>query len=132
VNVSPAPSTSIATRVDHPDRAMSGVIVEQDERVREARARYASMLDRLSAAQLERDSARAAFKHRYNVTWPAELPKEPFSPKPLKIFGLGSVAVLLFVLLCGAAPDLWSGKIIQRWQIERSLDLPVLTELNRR
>ena len=132
VNVSTAPSTSTATRADHPDRAVSSVIVEQDERVREARARYASMLDRLSAAQLERDSARAAFKHRYNVTWPAEVPREPFSPKPLKILGLGSVAVLLFVLLCVAAPDLWSGKIIQRWQIERSLELPVLTELNRR
>jgi hypothetical protein len=129
---STAPSTSTATRADHPDRALSNVIVEQDERVREARARYASMLDRLSAAQLERDSARAAFKHRYNVTWPAEVPKEPFRPKPLKTFGLGSMAVLLVALLCGAAPDLWSGKIIQRWQIERSLELPVLTELNRK
>ncbi len=120
-----------AARASRPDRAMSSVLVEQDERVRDARARYASMLDRLNMAQLERDSARAAFKHRYNVAWPAEVPREPFSPKPLKVLGLGSVAVVLMALLCAAGPDLWSGKVIQRWQLERSLELPVLAELDR-
>jgi len=125
----PATSGAHAARLE---RSVSSVEIEQDERVREARARYGSMLDRLSSAQLERDSARAAFKHRYNIAWPAEIPKEPFSPKPLKILGLGSVAVLLVALLCAAAPDLWSGKIIQRWQIERSLELPVLVELSRK
>jgi hypothetical protein len=127
-----ARSRPVTTRPDRPDPVVSSAVIEQDERVREARARYASMLDRLSAAQLERDSARATFKHRYNIAWPAEVPREPFSPKPGKVLGLGSVAVLLFALLCAAAPDLLSAKIIQRWQIERGLELPVLTELNRR
>ena len=125
-------TTSVATPADRAERAVSSPVIEQDERVREARARYVSMVDRLATVQLELDSARSAFKHRYSVAWPAEVPGEPFSPKPLKVLGLGSVAVLLLALLGAAAPDLWSGRIVQRWQIERSLELPVLVELSRK
>ena len=104
---------------------------EDNEGVREARLQYQHTLGRLNAAQLELDTARAAFKYRYNVVWPPEVPREPVSPKPEKILGLGALASLLLGLLAAAAPDLWKGRIVERWQVERSLDLPILGQVSR-
>ncbi len=91
--------------------------VDQSERVREARGRYQRTLESLNAAQLERDTARSAFKHRYQVIWPPQVPRDPVSPSPWKIFGVGGVAALLFALLIAAAVDYRSGRIFERWQI---------------
>jgi capsular polysaccharide biosynthesis protein len=54
------------------------------------------------------------------------------SPDPAKIFGAGLLASLLLAMAAAVAPDLWSGRIVQRWQMERSLDLPILGEVRRR
>jgi len=114
-----------------PARPVDTAAVDSNERVREARAQFTAMLDKLNAAQLELETSRAAFKHRYKVTWPAEVPTTPVSPKPSKVFGLGLFAALVFALSCAAAPDLLAGRIVQRWQVENVLELPVLAELNR-
>lgn len=106
--------------------------VQEDEGVREARHRYEQALERVSVAQTDLDAARAAFKYRYNVIWPAELPKKPVSPDPRKVFGLGAFLSLLLALLGAAAPDLWAGRIVERWQVERVLGLPVIAELDRK
>ena len=115
----------------HQDRALDPSAADRSERVRDAHGRYQAMQERLNAAQLELEMARSAFKHRYAITWPAEVPKIPVSPKPEKVFGFGVVAALLLALSCAAAPDLWTGRIVQRWQVERALGLPVLGELKR-
>jgi len=106
--------------------------VEEDERVRDARFQYQQIVERVNAAQLELDAVRAAFKYRYNVIWPPQLPKDPVSPNPTKILGAGFLAALFFAVLAAAAPDLRSGRILQRWQVERGLGLPILAELERR
>jgi uncharacterized protein involved in exopolysaccharide biosynthesis len=105
---------------------------DDSERVRDARFRYQQMVERMSAAQTDLDAARSAFKYRYNVIWPPEVPRKPVGPKPEKIFGLGGLASLFLALLAAAAPDLLSGRIVERWQVERSLDLQVLGELGRK
>jgi uncharacterized protein involved in exopolysaccharide biosynthesis len=105
---------------------------DDSERVRDARFQYQQMVERVSAAQTDLDAARSAFKYRYNVIWPPEVPRAPVSPKPEKIFGLGAIASLLLALLAAAAPDLLSGRIVERWQVERSLDLPILGNLGRK
>lgn len=105
---------------------------EDDQRLRQKRSEYEQMLGRVNAAQVELDAARAAFKYRYNVIWPPQRPTEPVSPNPKKVFGLGGLASLLLALLAGVAPDLWSRRIVQRWQVERSLRLPVLGEVKLR
>jgi uncharacterized protein involved in exopolysaccharide biosynthesis len=104
----------------------------ESERVRDARFRYQQMVERLNGAQLDLDSARAAFKYRYTVVWPAEVPKRPVSPNPLKIFGLGGLAVLLAAPLAAAWLDHRSGRVLSRWQVEVGLDVPVLAEFDRR
>jgi hypothetical protein len=52
-------------------RRATDTSIEQNERVREARLQYQQMLERVNAAQLELDTARAGFKYRYTIVWPA-------------------------------------------------------------
>ncbi|MCI0571907.1 MAG: lipopolysaccharide biosynthesis protein [Myxococcaceae bacterium] len=114
-----------------PTRSIEGLRLEEDERVLEARAQYQQMLDRLIASQVDFDTARSAFKHRYKVIWPAQTPKAPISPDPLKVLGLGMLGALMLALLAAASPDLLSGLLLQRWQLERGLGLPILATARR-
>lgn len=114
-----------------PAAAVPGERPEESQRVREARIQYEQMLARVTVAQVERDAARAAFKHRYNVIWPPQVPSEPEAPNPRKVLVLGGLAAVALGLLAGAAPDLLRGRILERWQIEQGLGLPVLGEVRR-
>lgn len=102
---------------------------EDDPAVRDARSQYQQMLGRVEATQVELDTARAAFKYRYNIVWPPQIPREPVSPNPKKLFGAGGLASLLLALLAAAGLDLASGRVRERWQIERMLDVPVIAQL---
>jgi uncharacterized protein involved in exopolysaccharide biosynthesis len=113
-------------------RPISNASVDQSERVRDARFQYQQMAERVSAAQTDLDNARAAFKFRYSIVWPAEVPRKPVSPNPLKYLGVGTLASLILALLAAAGPDLVSGRILERWHVERGLNVPVLAELSRR
>lgn len=105
--------------------------VEESERVREARFQYQQMADRLNVAKLERDAAGAAFKYRYTIAWPAEMPRQPSSPSAPKVFGFGILGSLLLALLAATALELRRGRIVQRWQILRQLGLPILADQGR-
>lgn len=106
--------------------------VEQSDRVREARQSYEDITASVNKAQLELDAARSAFKYRYKVIWPTQMPRKPVSPNPLKIFGAGGLASVVLALLAAVALDWRSGRLLQRWQIERGLNLPILAQLRRR
>jgi len=106
----------------------AGAAREEDPKVRDLRLQYEQMASRVTAAHVDLDAARAAFKYRYNVIWPPQVPTEPRSPNPAKIFGGGLVLALLLAALAAALPDLVSGRVVERWQVERELDLEVLAE----
>lgn len=105
---------------------------EEDPRVRDLRDQYEQMYARVSAAQVELDAARTAFKYRYNVVWPPQLPREPWGPNPLKIFGAGLLASIALAVAAAAAPDVIRGRVLLRWQVERKLRLPVLGEVDQK
>ncbi|ACG74106.1 lipopolysaccharide biosynthesis protein [Anaeromyxobacter sp. K] len=102
-----------------------------DPRVVEARAQYEQMNQRLGAAQVELEAARAAFKYRYNVVWPPQVPQSPSGNSRLEVALAGLLFSLALGLAVAAAPDIVRGRIMQRWQVERSLELPVLGEMRR-
>lgn len=108
-----------------------GAPPEEDQRVRDVRQQYELMSQRLAQAQAELDAARAAFKYRYNVIWPPKVPREPL-PYGRKILLAGIAAALALAVLAAVAPDLLRGVIVERWQVERSLGIPVLGDLRRR
>ncbi len=108
------------------DARMAGTT--QDDRVKDVRGQYLHLQERINAVQLELDGARAAFKHRYKVIWPAELPREPVSPDPWKILPLGLLAALLLAVLAAVVPDIWSRRIYEAWQVEHDLGLEILSD----
>jgi uncharacterized protein involved in exopolysaccharide biosynthesis len=104
---------------------------EESEQVRQARFEYQQMVDRTNAALLDLDNARVGFKYRYEVVWPAQVPKKPVSPNPFKVFGLGFVGALGLAVLAAAWSARRSGRILVDWQVERTLDLPILGRIGR-
>jgi uncharacterized protein involved in exopolysaccharide biosynthesis len=105
--------------------------LEQNEAVKDARFQYNQVVERLNGAQLELDAARVAFKYRYIVVWPAEVPQRPVSPKKMITLAAGIPGALLLAILCAALVEMRRGTVLRRWQVERALGLPVLAELKR-
>ncbi len=65
-------------------------------RVNYAVQKYEAVIDRIESARIELDTARAAFKYRYSVVRPAEVPKRPIQPNiPLTLFSGLFLGVLM-------------------------------------
>lgn len=99
-------------------------------RMAAAIVRYYSLADRLEAARIERDAARAGIKFRYIVVKPPLLPRQSqaASYKGLLILA-GVLAAPLIAVLAALGLELRRGRIVQKWQVERTLGLPVLAVL---
>jgi uncharacterized protein involved in exopolysaccharide biosynthesis len=93
--------------------------------------KYDVLLERIESARIELDTARAAFKYRYGIIRPPTFPRRPEKPKVPLILVAGVIAALALGTLAAALADLWSGKILELWQVERGLGLPVLGEVPR-
>jgi uncharacterized protein involved in exopolysaccharide biosynthesis len=100
-------------------------------RLRFAMEKYDVLLERIESARIELDTARAAFKYRYGIIRPPTFPRRPESPKVPLVLAAGLIAALALGTLAAALADLWSGKILELWQMERGLGLPVLGQLPR-
>lgn len=93
---------------------------------------HTSLLERIDSARVLMDTARAGFKYRYTVVKPPRMPKGYVKPNAAKLLLAGAGGgVLLAVLACVAA-DLASGVVVERWQVERQLGVPVLAAVRRK
>jgi hypothetical protein len=97
--------------------------------VRHGIASYNGILDRIDGAKLEADSAQAAFKYRYAIIRPPQRPRGPIKPKPALIIPASLVAGLIVAIIGTALIDLSSRKIVERWQVEHTIGLPLLGEV---
>lgn len=120
------PVVAVAPALPEPARR-----IEDDPRVVEARMESEQMNAKVAAAQADLDAARAAFKYRYNVVWPPQVPRDPYRNSRVKIVAAGMLASLLLAIVAAAAPDILRGRVIQRWQVERGLGLSVLGDFRR-
>ncbi len=100
--------------------------------VRHVIIRYNGLLDRIDAARLELDNAQAAFKHRYTLMRPAQKPGGPVKPKVGLVLMASVLAGLFLALLAPSWLDLSSRRLVEPWQIEQALGLPVLGEVSER
>ncbi|HEY0777641.1 MAG TPA: hypothetical protein VGD56_06715 [Gemmatirosa sp.] len=97
-------------------------------RLKIAVADYEDLLDRLEAARIELETAKAAFKYRYTVITPAQLPTRLARPNvPLVLVG-GFVVAILLAGFAAVAVDLAGGRLVEAWQVSRFVGLPVLGE----
>ncbi|MGC4093515.1 MAG: hypothetical protein QM756_37580 [Polyangiaceae bacterium] len=110
--------------------------IEGDPQVAAARAKltaavekYTEVARRLDGAQTELATAQAVFRYRYTVVAAPELPKKPAKPNRVLLL-LGAIAASALIgFVSGAVRELWSGRIIEPWQVKR-LGLPVLAEVD--
>jgi hypothetical protein len=91
--------------------------------------RYQDVMARLDSARLELDITRTAFRHRYAVITPAEVPRGPKKPIAQLITAGSLLAAALLALLFAALADWRAGRVLEVWQIRRQLKLEVLGEL---
>ena len=97
--------------------------------LRVAAAKYEELLMRIDSARIEQDTARAAFKYRYSVVRPASVPKKPVKPNVAIILGLAAFLALAGAIVAGSLRDWLSGRIVEPWQVERAVDLKVLSQV---
>lgn len=111
---------------------------DEDEVVSYARSRlkiavskYEDLLERIEGARIELDTARAAFKYRYSIIAPAQVPKKAEKPKAPVFVGIGMFLALTLAILITTLLDLSSDRILESWQVERRLGIAVLGEVKK-
>jgi uncharacterized protein involved in exopolysaccharide biosynthesis len=95
---------------------------------RTAVAKYATLRDKIGTARVDLDTAQAAFKHRYRIVIPAEVPSKPSKPKVPVVLGAGLLMSLFLAWLAAVISELRSGKLVERWQVD-SLGVPLLGDV---
>jgi uncharacterized protein involved in exopolysaccharide biosynthesis len=75
-------------------------------------------------------TAEAAFKYRYTILQPPELPKGPIAPKAVPIMLAALIGGLLIGLIGAVALELRQGVLYAPWQLEQGLALRVLAQVN--
>jgi uncharacterized protein involved in exopolysaccharide biosynthesis len=97
--------------------------------LRDAMEKYAALRAQVQATQIDLETAQAAFKYRYSVLTPAKLPRKPVKPNTPLVLLAALVAALVAAVAVAVAADIRSGLLVERWQIERLLDRPILGEI---
>jgi uncharacterized protein involved in exopolysaccharide biosynthesis len=124
----PVASRRVAAPDDTDDRAMEF----SKAKLRQQMEAYDRLLERIDTARMEQEIAEVNFKYRYTVIRPAQVPRSPAKPKVPVVLAGGVIAAALLALFAAVAADLRSGRILQRWQVERMLELPVIAEIHER
>jgi uncharacterized coiled-coil protein SlyX len=127
----PTPISNDAIGLDRERDADDPSIEYSKSQMRFAIQKHTALLERIDSAKIELDTARAAFKYRYSVLRPATVPHTPAKPKAGMVLAAGIIGGLFLAILAAAAIDIRSGRIIERWQAEQNLKLPVLAHFRK-
>ncbi|MFN7981766.1 MAG: hypothetical protein U0Q11_07900 [Vicinamibacterales bacterium] len=140
------PGTSLPSASDLPRARISAPPIEVDLsgmnntegndptslRLKVELAELASVRERANAARAELQSSQAGFKYQYKMIRPPQVPRAPSSPIVPLWLGAGAIASLLLAVLAAVAADIASGRILEAWQVERQLGVPVAVKLQER
>lgn len=108
------------------DSANNPQVVYAQSRLKMATGEYEELQRRLGSANIELETTRAAFKYRFNVVTPPEVPRKALKPNvPVLILG-GLVLGVLLAFVVSVGLDLASGRILESWQVTRQLQLDLL------
>jgi uncharacterized protein involved in exopolysaccharide biosynthesis len=125
----PLPSSIIRIEQEPSDERDPEMVYARNQ-LRDAMEKYSSLRAQIEMAQIDLDTAQAAFKYRYTVVAPPAFPKKPAKPNPLIIGLAGFLAGILIASLTAVGLDLRRGRFEATWQVERALDLPMLAEMD--
>jgi uncharacterized protein involved in exopolysaccharide biosynthesis len=114
-----------------PDSIEDPRVTYAKSRLKIAIANYEDLLDREEGARIELETARAAFKYRYSIITPPEIPDHPASPNVPRLLMVGVFLAFVLTLFVATVMDMFSGRVIEPWQVKEILGLPVLGEVGR-
>jgi uncharacterized protein involved in exopolysaccharide biosynthesis len=90
---------------------------------------YEDLLRRIEGARIELETTQAAFKYRYRLVLPGEVPKKPTSPNVPVVLSAGLFLGLLGSIFAALLADLRGGVLRESWQVEQRLKIAVLGEI---
>ncbi len=90
---------------------------------------HQNVLERIDAARMEMDTAQAAFKYRYGVISPPQLPKRPTKPSLALTLASGLLAGALFAVFGAVVVDLRSKRALESWQVRRYAGIDHVVEV---
>jgi uncharacterized protein involved in exopolysaccharide biosynthesis len=126
-------TTTAADREAAPAPAETGAGKDVSEfstlRLRSELNQLESVLERTDGARIELAVSQAAFKYRYSVIRPAQIPRNPVRPDIRLVIAAGVLGSLLMALVAVVGRDLLGKRILEPWQVERQLGLPILGSL---
>ena len=98
--------------------------------LRDAMAKYSSLRAQIETTRIDFDTAEAAFKYRYSVIEPPLYPKGPSKPNRILVILAGLLGGLFVGIFAAVVVDIRRGRFVEKWQVERTLDLPTLGEVD--
>ena len=98
--------------------------------LRDAMDKYAALRTRIQTAEIDLETAKAAFKYRYTVVTPAHVPRKPVKPKTTLVSLLSIFAAFAVASVMAVVADVHAGRLVDRWQVERLLDRPIIAEID--
>jgi uncharacterized protein involved in exopolysaccharide biosynthesis len=98
--------------------------------LRDAMDKYSALRAQVQTAQIDLETAQAAFKYRYSVLTPPQLPRKPAKPNALLVLLAAFIAGLFGAVVIAVMADVRAGRLVERWQIEQLLDRPILGEVS--
>jgi hypothetical protein len=107
-----------------------GVLQLAQSKLGSAIRSYEEATARVDRAKVELDVTRAAYKYRYTVVTPAEVPRRPKKATANIVAAGAIIGGALLALLLAAAADMAGGLVLEPWQVRRRLKLEVLGELD--
>ena len=122
------PSDVLRIALDLKEDRDPGMVYARGQ-LRDAMDKYAALRAQIQTAQIDLETAQAAFKYRYTVVTPARLPRDPTFPNiPVVTLVAFAVSILCGIFFAVIA-DVRKKRLLERWQIERLLDRPILGEV---
>ena len=112
---------------------------ERDPEIEYARAKlkysitsYQELEQQIQRARIALDTAEAAFKYRYTMVTPPEVPRKPLSPNSLLVILGAAFGGLFLGVFAAVGLELRRGLLQDVWQVEQFLALPVLATVRPR
>ena len=92
---------------------------------------YEETMAHIDAANVELEITRTAYKYRYTIQTPAELPTKTKKPVAQLLAAGALLGGVLLAFLAAALADVFGGLVLESWQVRRRLKLEVLGEIDR-
>src|SRR5262249_46526489 len=92
-------------------------------RLANALSKYDTLLERIDAARIDLETARASFKNRYLLVKAPQVPSIAIRPNARAVIGGGFAAALILAIFAAIAAELRAARLMEQRRVGRKLNL---------